>query len=273
MINIIRLILVCELTPQMLFGSPKACEQQAEKTYKQFVDDYKNVTDDRTSEVYEHLLPGFRELAISLRLDQIWTDFGPGQCKAIDDYFKMGNFVARIQAVGKTGFHDVIGRYSHPDVYQRLKLLQNQGRFAPIFDIYLERLIPALQLTTDLGTDVFGPFSYSLHPDKVVNNYLRYLKVGGILKIVANDKDLFGQSKTDFGPWLNKFKGIEWTQEISSKDPTGRGGRFPLVSLTLKRVALELFVPRLKVVKYQLDEFYKIPIRTYEVELEETEAE
>lgn len=142
----------------------------------------------------------FLDLLLSLPPDFRWLDSGAGRAYAQRTFFE------RTEVPLGTLFALGFRRPWWTPVYKG-------GRDKSIF-YYIDSVdmneptdvLPFLNSSLDLITDVFGPFSYSTNPIKALRQYLKWLKPGGELRIsirgFSSSVTLLDGSHISFTSWL-----------------------------------------------------------------------
>lgn len=135
----------------------------------------------------------------NLTESNIWIDFGAGKAIAAEDY--LTNQTTKEKAT----VYAITYKYNRWfSSYKGPKLIIKKNK---LFEEYEE--IPKY----DLGTDVFGIFSYTQHIDHYLDKSLNYLKLNGKLYITADFNTMQILKKTgqhvSIVDWLKNLEGIK----------------------------------------------------------------
>jgi hypothetical protein len=137
--------------------------------------------------------------------NQTWVDMGCGE-----EAVALREFGIDPRFVGK-GFGVTV-----KPVDQKLKkaLKKTDGRIKVLSGSFVETLSNETVPQARIITDLFGPFSYSTHPDRVLQKYLEFLEVGGSIYLYfLSDMNVIeggdhSITRQDLGPWLNSISGV-----------------------------------------------------------------
>lgn len=184
---------------------------------------------------------GFAKRLSALGPDQIWVDFGAGIARPQLEYLREGSS-AKAQTLAIA--------YKYPgnlDTLRR-KIQQEELNLRYLEGQWIEKM--ELQ-PFDLGTDVFGPFSYSNEMDEVLKKYLDAMKPDGSLFIdflnyFADGSD-FSSVVTSTGErisvaeWIGRIPGLK-VEFINVDDYS--------FTVVIRKSGEPIRIPRLAVVNF-----------------------
>lgn len=166
---------------------------------------------DRTLTTYNQFLgDGFSRHLSSLLPSSWWIDFGGGQAIAAQEILNLGQKVIVVDP--------------SPKVRRRLKRLaqlhRENFRFVPQF---IEQLNKIKIKNIMIGSDLFGPLHYALHPDEILKAELNQLAVGATFYSGSFFRMEFLSKRgrvidTNGYYWLKQIKGIRLIRPRHSKD-------------------------------------------------------
>lgn len=183
--------------------------------------------------------PDFLYILERLRADKVWADFGAATAWAQLVYEVMHPDHSMIPQMIATS----IKRPPHEvdDIIDRTeKSLGNQFRY---FEGKVEKM-PSLKFPPiDLGTDMNGPMSWSLKPDRVLAKYLQVHKREGILFIGIDAQATLIETvhgTLTIDQWIGTIPGIKLTRYV--------GNETKEMGLKIEFLSKDIRVPKLKLI-------------------------
>ncbi len=174
-----------------------------------------------------------------------WLDSGAGEAEAMADL--LDPVVSRNQSYSFPiiDFNLTALSYAKADEGLSIEYLASQlgYRFQYLTGKYFEDYQPGEIRPANLITDVFGPFSYSMTPDVVLQKYLDLLQLKGSVFLVVSKKTSIANSSLE--DYFNSIGGVEIYYPYSD------GTRAPfkkskLLTLQIVKKSHNVTVPRLE---------------------------